>query len=364
MAGIYVHIPFCHSKCAYCDFYSMPYARAVEEYVQALTIEWRLRRHEVPGPFETIYIGGGTPSILAPKLLRHIIEALPTQRLHEFTLETNPEDVTPDNIKAWRDMGINRISMGVQSLDDECLKRIGRRHDGATALHAVDTLQDAGISEISLDVIYGLPGQDLDSWHSTLDKLIERRPQHLSAYALSLEPGTRLYAAASAGKWKPADDNLYVLMYDMLCKHTAQAGYLHYEISNFALPGHTAVHNSHYWDMTPYIGLGPGAHSWDGHTRRANAPNLTQYLKDIAAGHIAYSIEDESDADRVNDMIFTALRTNKGLDTQRLPDRFRHKFENLAAHCSALVREGTTVRIPQDKWLISDAIIRDLLVEQ
>ena len=209
MAGIYVHIPFCHSKCAYCDFYSMPYARAVEEYVQALTIEWRLLRHEVPGPFETIYI----------------IEALPTQRLHEFTLETNPEDVTLDNVKAWRDMGINRISMGVQSLDDECLKRIGRRHDGATALHAVETLQDAGISEISLDVIYGLPGQDLDSWHSTLDKLIELRPQHLSAYALSLEPGTRLYAAASAGKWKPADDNLYVLMYDMLCKYTAQAGY-------------------------------------------------------------------------------------------------------------------------------------------
>ena len=127
MAGIYVHIPFCHSKCAYCDFYSMPYARAVEEYVQALTIEWRLRRHEVPGPFETIYIGGGTPSILAPKLLRHIIEALPTQRLHEFTLETNPEDVTPDNVKAWRDMGINRISMGVQSLDDECLKRCNIR---------------------------------------------------------------------------------------------------------------------------------------------------------------------------------------------------------------------------------------------
>lgn len=364
MAGIYVHIPFCHSKCAYCDFYSMPHTRTAEEYVQALTSEWQLRRHEVSEPFETVYIGGGTPSILAPAQLRRIIEVLPTQGLREFTLEANPEDVTPDSVKAWRNMGINRISMGIQSLDDECLKRIGRRHDSATALRAVDTLQDAGITEISLDVIYGLPGQDLDSWRSTLGTLIERCPQHLSAYALSVEPGTRLYAAVAAGKWTPADDELYARMYDILCEYTAHAGYIHYEISNFALPGHTAVHNSHYWDMTPYIGLGPGAHSWDGHTRRVNAPNLTQYLKKLAAGHTAYDIEDESNADRVNDMIFTALRTDKGLDIQRLPEPFRHEFESLATHCCALVHEGTIVRIPQDKWLVSDAIIRDLLIEQ
>lgn len=364
MAGIYVHIPFCHSKCAYCDFYSMPHTRTAEEYVQALTSEWQLRRHEVSEPFETVYIGGGTPSILAPAQLRRIIEVLPTQGLREFTLEANPEDVTPDSVKAWRDMGINRISMGVQSLDDKCLKLIGRRHDATTALHAVDTIRDAGISEISLDVIYGLPEQNIDSWRSTLDTIIGQRPQHLSAYALSLEPGTRLYAAASVGKWKPADDDLYARMYDLLCECTERAGYQHYEISNFALPEHIAVHNSHYWDMTPYIGLGPGAHSWDGHSRRVNAPNITQYLKDIEAGHTAYTIEDESDADRANDMIFTALRTGKGLDTQRLPEPFRSEFERLAAHCNALIREGSTVRIPQDKWLISDAIIRDLLVEQ
>ncbi len=364
MAGIYVHIPFCHSKCAYCDFYSMPHTRAAEEYVQAPAVEWQLRRHEVHEPIETIYIGGGTPSILTPAQLRCIIEALPTQGLREFTIEVNPEDVNPDNVKAWRDMGINRISMGIQSLDDECLKRIGRRHDRATALRAVDTLQDAGITEISLDIIYGLPGQDIDSWRSTLETLIERCPQHLSAYALSVESGTRLYAAAAAGKWIPADDELYARMYDILCEDTANAGYTHYEISNFALPGHTAVHNSHYWDMTPYIGLGPGAHSWDGHTRRVNAPNLTRYLKNLAAKRTAYVIEDESDADRVNDMIFTALRTDKGLDTRRLPELFRHEFESLAAHCRDLVYEGTTVRIPQSKWLVSDAIIRDLLVGQ
>lgn len=364
MAGIYIHIPFCHSKCAYCDFYSMPHTRAAEEYVQALAIEWQLRRHEVHEPFETIYFGGGTPSILAPAQLQRIIEALPTQGLREFTIEVNPEDVNSNNVKAWRDMGINRISMGIQSLDNECLKRIGRHHDGVTALHAMDTLQDAGITEISLDVIYGLPGQNLDSWRSTLNTLIERRPQHLSAYALSVEPGTRLYAAAAVGKWTPADDELYARMYNILCEYANRAGYIHYEISNFALPGHTAVHNSHYWDMTPYIGLGPGAHSWDGYTRRVNAPNLTQYIKNLTSRHTAYDIEHESDTDRVNDMIFTALRTDKGLDIQRLPEPFRHKFESMATNCSALVHEGTIVRIPQDKWLVSDAIIRDLLIEQ
>mgnify|MGYP002515360494 CR=1 FL=1 len=364
MAGIYIHIPFCHSKCAYCDFYSMPNTRYDEEYVQALIVEWQIRRYEVSGPFETVYIGGGTPSILAPAQLQRIIEVLPTQGLREFTLEANPEDVTLDKVMAWRDMGINRISMGIQSLDDECLKRIGRRHDSVTALRAVETLQDAGITEISLDVIYGLPGQDLDSWRTTLDTLIKRRPQHLSAYALSVEPGTRLYSAATAGKWIPADDETYARMYDILCEDTAHAGYTHYEISNFALPGHSAIHNSHYWDMTPYIGLGPGAHSWDGRTRRVNAPDLTQYLINLAARHTAYDTEAESDADRVNDMIFTALRTDKGLDIQRLPEPFRHEFESLAAHCCDLIHNEATVRIPQNKWLVSDAIIRDLLVGQ
>lgn len=364
MAGIYVHIPFCHSKCAYCDFYSMPHTRATEEYVQAVTVEWQLRSREVSEPIETIYIGGGTPSILTPTQLRRIIEPLPAQGLREFTLEVNPEDVTSDNVKVWRDLGINRISMGVQSLDDECLKKIGRRHDAATALHAVETLLNSGVQEISLDVMYGLPGQDLDSWRSTLNALIEYHPHHLSAYALSIEPGTRLYASASAGKWEPADDDVYARMYEILCEYTSLAGYRHYEISNFALPGHTAIHNSHYWDMTPYIGLGPGAHSWDGHTRRVNAPDIRRYLKDIAAGHTAYDIEDESDADRANDLIFTALRTDKGLDTELLPDRFRHEFESLAAHCSSLIHDGTNIRIPQDKWLVSDAIIRDLLVAQ
>ena len=364
MAGIYVHIPFCHSKCAYCDFYSMPHIRAAEEYIHALSTEWQLRRHEVSEPIRTIYIGGGTPSILTSSQLHRIIKMLPTQDVQEFTLEANPEDVNADNVRAWRDIGINRISMGIQSLDDRCLKRIGRRHNATTALHAIDTLRNSGIPEISLDVIYGLPEQDLGSWCKTLKIIIEQHPQHLSAYALSLEPGTRLYAAATAGRWKPADDELYARMYDILCEYTAQAGYRHYEISNFALPGHNAVHNSHYWDMTPYIGLGPGAHSWDGNTRRVNAPNLTHYLNNINMGHTAYDVDEESDADRANDMIFTALRTDTGLDVRRLPEPFRHEFESLAAQCNALVREGFTIRIPQSKWLVSDAIIRDLLVAQ
>lgn len=364
MAGIYIHIPFCHSKCAYCDFYSMPRTHNTEEYISALNAEWQLRNHEVNETFETIYIGGGTPSILTPRQLYHIIETMPTQGLLEFTLEANPEDVTPDKVKAWRDMGINRISMGIQSLDDQCLKRIGRQHDAATALHAVEILRNANIQEISLDLIYGLPEQDLDSWHTTLDSILEQRPQHLSAYALSLEPGTRLYAAAAVGKWKPADDDLYARMYDILCEHAERAGYIHYEISNFALPGHTAIHNSHYWDMTPYIGLGPGAHSWDGYSRRVNAPNLARYLKKINAGNTAYDIEYESNADRTNDMIFTALRTDKGLDIRLLPHPFREEFESLSMRRNALIREGSIVRIPKDKWLISDAIIRDLLVAQ
>lgn len=363
MAGIYVHIPFCHSKCAYCDFYSTPHTDRIGSFIQAVIAEWQLRRDELSGSIGTIYIGGGTPSILDTWQLSQIIHALPTDILQEFTLEANPEDISLEKVEAWQDLGINRVSMGVQSLDDKCLRRIGRRHNAASALRAAETLRAAGITNVSLDAIYGLPGQDMASWEDTLDGLLAYHPEHLSAYALSVEQGTRLYAAIAAGKTRQADDDTYAAMYEVLCEKTIQAGYEHYEISNFALPGHRAVHNSHYWDMTPYIGLGPGAHSWDGHIRRVNPSNLPQYIRDISSGKTAYEIEDETDRDRINDIIFTALRTIDGLDMRRLPGHYRDRLSVMAAHNPGITTDGSRIYIPQDKWLVSDAIIRDMLFD-
>lgn len=364
MAGLYIHIPFCHSKCAYCDFYSMPRTDHIDDYVRAVTLEWNLRRHETSEPINTIYLGGGTPSILSPEQLSRITRAIPTDGIIEYTIEANPEDITTDKAKTWLDSGIRRVSMGIQSLDDNCLKIVGRRHSAHEALHAVEVLRTAGYTNISLDVMYGLPGQSIDSWKDTLHRILSYAPEHLSAYALSIEHGTRLYAAVSAGKVRPADDETYIAMYDILCAETAAAGYEHYEISNFALPGFRAIHNSHYWDMTPYIGLGPGAHSWDGNTRRINPSDLSAYIAAIDSGNVACKIEAENDIDRLNDMIFTSMRTIDGLKIDLLPEPYRAQFVKTAQQfADDIVFADRRIRIRPQSWMISDSIIRELLID-
>lgn len=376
MSGIYVHIPFCASKCAYCDFFSTPRTETLGRIVSAIGREFTMRRQEIPrcdSP-DTIYIGGGTPSLLSPGEFTCLASLLPVHPgIAEFTVEANPDDVTPALVAAWRAVGVNRVSMGMQTFNHQILTDIGRRHTPEQARRAVSILRDGGIGNISLDLIYGLPGQNYDIWRSDLDALLELAPEHFSAYLLSYEPGTRLYARLISGKVSEASDDLVYRMYDHLCVTARAAGYEHYEISNFALPGLRSRHNSSYWDFTPYLGLGPAAHSFDGKLRRVNPLNINKYLEHIESDRPAFTIDEETPVDRINDRIFTAMRTARGLDMSLLPDSARDTV--LAAACSLIDAarragspaplhiDGAHLSIPESHFLTSDAIIRTLLMD-
>lgn len=363
MAGLYVHIPFCHSKCIYCDFFSTPDRRNVGAVVDGIISEYEARLGEISSArWETVYFGGGTPSILDEEQLAKLCRALDFSRTVEATIEVNPEDVNTHSAAFWRRCGFNRVSMGLQSFDDGQLRRIGRRHSAADALRAFSVLREAGFDNISCDLIYGLPGQDLPSWLDSLGRLISLRPEHLSAYCLSYEHGTALTRLADKGRITPASDSLIEQMYDALCAATAKAGYEHYEISNFALPDRRSRHNSSYWRSVPYLGLGPGAHSFDGRTRRYNPSDISAWL----ASCPSYIVDEENDDERYNDLLITALRTADGLDIDALPDCRRDALlRDAAPHLASghiVLTSGRRLVITEPSWLRADAILRDLIV--
>lgn len=370
MAGLYIHVPFCHSKCWYCDFYSLAGTGRARDFVDALGREWELRRHELAGQNPgTIYFGGGTPSILSDANVKQIAEWLPrTEDLEEVTIEVNPEDVTAEKIGLWKEyLGVNRVSMGVQSLKDSELQSVGRRHTVAEAFKAIETIRSGGITNLSLDLIYGLPGQTVETWRESLSGVLSLRPAHLSAYILSYEPGTRLYTRLQLGKVKETDEDVILEMYRILCEETRRAGYSHYEISNFALPGLESKHNSSYWDDTPYLGLGPGAHSFDGDTRRANPVNLKEWLDRLNRGYSPATVEEEIAADKINDLIMVSLRRAKGLDLNKIPERFRPTLTSRAKTFTSdrLILEPEQMRlfIPEEGWPVSDGTIAGLFVD-
>lgn len=364
----YLHIPFCHAKCAYCDFYSMPVKgreKMQEAFVSAVAgeIDGRVGGIE---RFDTLYFGGGTPSSLPLRLLGRLCElffsGVPVEEVTEFTIETNPEDVTDEYVSFLQSLPVKpRISMGIQSFDDRELSFIGRRHTSRDVEQAFHRLREGGIDNISLDLIYGLPSQDQDSWSRSLEKILGLHPEHISAYLLSYEPGTRLYSMLSAGKVDEAPDDLVEKMYDLLCRKTREAGYSHYEISNFALPGRRAIHNSSYWTFEEYIGLGPGAHSFHKGRRGYNRSTLKDY---IATGGLGvYEQEDFDEMSRFNDRIITSLRTDRGLDPAMLAE-----FPEAQEEAERLISSGMLVRnpagslvIPEELWLQSDSIMRDLI---
>lgn len=373
MAGLYVHIPFCRQKCAYCDFYSMPAkgrSELMEDYVDALLAEWRLRRHETEAP-HTLYLGGGTPTSLPLPLLLRLIGELPGETAEELTLELNPDDVTPELLRALADTPVNRVSMGVQSLADGELRAVGRTHSAAGALRAMELLASTG-REVSVDLMMGLPGQTPESWERSLRRVLEFRAGHLSAYILSWEPGTRLYAARMAGRLSETPDHVIAGMYATLCRLSREAGYEHYEIANLALPGHRSRHNSAYWRFEPYLGLGPGAHSFDGHTRRYNPPALRPYIEHYAKGmasgeHSFPTVDPENSTERYNDYVMVRLRTSDGLDPQEASLLFgADSAAQIAAAAGRHLASGDmartasgALRITEEAWLRSDPIIMD-----
>ena len=368
MAGIYVHIPFCARRCIYCGFFSTVREDEAARYVNALCTELHHRRDYLDGaPVKTVYFGGGTPSRLSPEQIGQVIGSIRSEfgidSLQELTVECNPDDITPAYISALRGLGVNRISMGVQTFNDDLLRFLGRRHTAAQAISAVQTCIESGISNISIDLIYGLPGQTADIQQHDLQVASGLDVSHISSYCLSYEEGSPLERMRNDGRVTPTDDEVCAQMYDRMCNHLRQAGFEHYEISNFCRPGFHSRHNSSYWDGTPYLGVGAGAHSYNGTSRQWNPNDLDAYMSGVEQCKPQYEIEKLSETDRYNEKIMLALRTAQGLNLSSLTPQDRlavlESAQNLISNGS-LKLELDHLSIPEQKMFISDSIISSL----
>ena len=329
MAGIYIHIPFCKSRCKYCDFFSTTHLKKQSLYVQALLEEIKLigkqTREQTIEPISTIYIGGGTPSTLDNTFLESIIAcclevfAIDKDSAIEMTMEANPGDITAERAQAWRSMGINRLSIGIQSFDDGLLQLIGRRHTAAQARQAVATAQTAGFDNISIDLMYALPSQTIEQWKYDVAEALQLGVQHISTYGLIYEEGTILTTLVEHGVVEAVDEDTELQMYDYLAEKLTANGYEHYEVSNFALPNRQSKHNSNYWNDTPYIGFGAGAHSYNGKERVWNISDIDAYIEQAMAHYLQPEKETLSETDRHTERVMLGLRTSKGISIDEIP---------------------------------------------
>lgn len=372
MAGIYVHIPFCKSRCIYCGFYSTTLFDRQEEYVESLIKEMDDRKDYLGSePVKTIYIGGGTPSLLKPSSLKRLCTALQDRRhliynIEEFTMECNPDDITGEYAGLIASLGINRVSMGAQTFSDERLAFLHRRHRAGDVGKAVETLRSNGIENISIDLMFGFPDESLSGWQSDIDEALSLGVQHISAYSLMYEEGTPLFRLLNDGKIREINEETSLRMYETLIESLANHGFEHYEISNFALPGYRSKHNSSYWKQIPYLGIGASAHSYNIVSRQWNVADVKDYIRLINASSHEYIEETEhlTDTERYNDLITTALRTCDGIDTESLPRRHRDFILKASQKHIALgnlsLRNGI-IRLTRQGLFISDSIMVDLI---
>lgn len=378
MAGLYVHIPFCRKKCIYCDFYSLGSKNAPwQDFVDALIAEFIKRKHELTENISTLYIGGGTPSQMPVDLLQQLIDTIKKEcgelwAVDEFTVEVNPDDVSPDLAFALLESGVNRVSMGIQSFVDDELKKINRRHSAYQAVEAYKTLSI--IPNRSLDLIFGLPGQTLQSWEKSLRKIIELRPNHISAYSLMYEEGTPIYIMREQERIREISDDLSVEMFKRMITELRKSGYVQYEISNFALPSYESKHNSRYWSGTPYLGLGPAAHSYDGRRiRRNNIASVNSYidyyLNNTVSSDCFYNEEILSEEELYNEYVMTHLRTMKGIDMLQFKakfgeERYNYLLRYAQRHINnhTLIQDANNLHLSDSGILISDDIFSDLMI--
>lgn len=375
MTGLYIHIPFCATRCSYCDFYSQTDSTLLSDYVEALIREMHLRRGEITDTVGTIYFGGGTPSLLSPRELEHILDEacrlFPLSSDAEITLEANPDDLTQAYTQEIAALPINRISMGAQSFRDEDLLFLNRRHSSRQVYEAVDHCRHVGLTNLSIDLIYGLPEQTPARWQDNITAICSIAPPHISAYHLIYEEGTSLTRMLRTGKIREVEEDVSLEFFRMLREQLTEAGYEHYEISNFARPNRHSRHNSSYWNDAPFLGLGPSAHSFDGKcTRRANVADLRRYLAAIAEGEAPYSKEILSANERYNETLMTRLRTAQGLPISLIEERFGAKrAEECLQAVAPFVRNGLLVkqedgriRLTERGIFLSDSIISELFI--
>ena len=373
MAGIYIHVPFCKTRCAYCDFYSTTLEELKPRYIDAVCQELLMRATYLLGePILTVYLGGGTPSQLSAEELKKLFYCIDKvyglRDCQEITLEANPDDLTEEYVEMLASMPFNRISMGIQTFHDPTLQLMGRRHTATQAIEAVHRCQDYGFDNISIDLIYGLPGETPERWRQDLQTAFSLGVQHISAYHLTYEQGTRLWEMLQQGKVSEVDEDTSVELFRMLCDEMQQAGYEHYEISNFALPGYRSRHNSAYWREVPYLGCGPSAHSFDGSSREWNVASLSDYIMAIEQGHRDFEHERLDINTRYNEMVMTRLRTCEGIPLSALQQRFGKIYHDYCLHLAApfirqglLEQQGDTLRLTREGIFVSDDIISDLM---
>ena len=380
MSGIYIHVPFCLSKCLYCGFYSVASTRNKDLYVNTLLEEIKLRRDYLSrSPIKTIYFGGGTPSLLSADELSQILRQLEQHHdcsgLQEMTLEANPEQLTPDYCKTLRALGFNRLSIGVQSFQDHVLHFMGRRHTAQQAIRAVENAHTAGFHNISIDLIYGVSERTDEQWSQDLDMAFQLPIQHLSCYALTEEENSRLHKQIQGGKHAPVDDEQAARQYGILIERITASGtplcpgFEQYEISNFCRPSFESRHNSAYWDHTPYLGLGPAAHSFDGRSRQWNPANLNRYTENIQCGKACEEHEELSPTDLYNETVLLSLRTRKGLNLEAIAAQYgKSRTEEIIHHFGENVptawyeNAAGRLRLTADGLWFADGIAENLFI--
>ncbi|MEN9371441.1 MAG: radical family heme chaperone HemW [Bacteroidota bacterium] len=322
MAGIYIHIPFCRKACHYCNFHFSTSLQNATDVLQAIEKEIELRSGEVTEEITTIYFGGGTPSLVdntvIESLLAEIGRNFTINPNAEITLEANPDDISVEKAKSWKDIGINRFSLGIQSFEDDYLQWMNRAHSASQSFAAIEIIRETGFENFSIDLIYGTPGQTTEGWTKDLQTAIDLKIPHLSCYALTVEEKTALHNLIEKGEKENINPEEQAERFELLMKLTTAAGYHHYEISNFALPGYESKHNSAYWEGVPYLGIGPSAHSYDGIKRKWNIANNISYSKAILDHSPLFEEEILSKNDRFNEYCMTALRHSKGIEKQKI----------------------------------------------
>lgn len=373
MAGIYIHIPFCKSRCIYCGFYSTTLLDLRKKYINAVCREMELRKNYIREPFSTIYLGGGTPSLLdeaeLTKLFLYINNVYDVDRNAEITMECNPDDITPEFTNMLSRLPINRVSMGAQTFADSRLRLLHRRHNSDEVKHAVKLLREAGIKNISIDLMFGFPDESLSQWKEDISAALALNIEHISAYSLMYEENTPLWKMLDTGKVKEIDEELSLTMFKELVCQLTDAGYEHYEISNFARPGYRSRHNSSYWHQVPYIGLGAAAHSFDLNSRQWNVADLKLYIEEINNGIIPMEREELDNDTTFNDIITTALRTSDGINLNALETRLGKRYRNTLISAAGKHLEQGLLEIRHDRLrltaegiFISDMVMSDLMI--
>lgn len=372
MAGLYIHIPFCKQACHYCDFHFSTNQDQRTRLCQAIAKEINLQHSYLDNePIHTLYFGGGTPSLLSGEELNIIFESV---RSHfvvdddaEVTMEVNPDDLTTDKLKELKNFGVNRLSVGIQSFNNPTLTFFNRAHSGEQAIESIHRARTAGFDNISIDLIYSVPGQAEDIWKKDIEQAVALRPEHISSYSLTIEEKTAFGKWQKTGRIKPLDENKAVADFEVLMDMLNSSGYEHYEISNFSKPGFHSKHNSSYWRQRKYLGLGPSAHSYNGETRQFNVANNSHYINAIIKGEVPFMIEQLSRENKINEYIITTLRTKWGCDLSYLEKNFGYSIFETRILQKLLVQElivlnKTIMTLTKKGKMLADQVAIELFV--